>query len=113
MRGDVLYATKGHIVFEGEEMVQIAHIHDAKTKEQAMKERNDFCDTLDFAIEKIERENDMDCSEHRKRHQKLHKALDELLADFLTHTGKLPSKTSTLELAAWSNKQTIKPTEKI
>ena len=56
MRGDILYTTKGHIVFEGEEMVQIAHIHEAETTEQALKERNDFCDTLDDAIEKIQQE---------------------------------------------------------
>ena len=51
--------------------------------------------------------------EHRERHRELHKAFDELLADFLTHTEKLPSKTSVLELMTWSNEQTVEPTEKL
>jgi len=49
--------------------------------------------------------------EHKEHHKRLHKAFDELLADFLRHTRKFPSKTSTLELAKWANEQTIEPTE--
>lgn len=45
--------------------------------------------------------------EHRKRHVQLHKALDELVADFIGHNATaLPSKTTILELMQWSNKQT-------
>ncbi len=47
--------------------------------------------------------------EHIKRHQELHLMLDELLADFINHTDKLPSKTSLLELVEWSHKQTMNP----
>jgi hypothetical protein len=50
--------------------------------------------------------------EHRKRHIELHNALDELIADFITHTDILPSKTTLTELMEWSNRQTIDPTEK-
>ena len=50
--------------------------------------------------------------EHRKRHIELHKAFDELLADFITQTENLPSKTSVFELVHWSHQQTIEPTEK-
>jgi len=47
--------------------------------------------------------------EHIERHEELHRMLDELIADFIQHTGKLPSQTSILELMEWSHRQTIKP----
>lgn len=43
--------------------------------------------------------------EHRKRHEELHKYLDELVADFIDKTGKLPSKTTIFELMLWSSNQ--------
>jgi hypothetical protein len=43
---------------------------------------------------------------HRKRHARLHKMLDELIADFIDETQALPSKTTLLELLKWSYKQT-------
>jgi hypothetical protein len=49
--------------------------------------------------------------EHKARHQEIHKLFDELVADFITHTGKLPSKTTVLELIDWSYKQTQQPEE--
>ena len=49
--------------------------------------------------------------EHKKRHEELHKNLDELVADFINHTKKLPSKSTVMELMEWSFKQTVKPTE--
>lgn len=49
--------------------------------------------------------------EHRKRHEVLHQEFDKLLADFITHTGSLPSKTSIMELVRWSFQQTQNPTE--
>ena len=48
---------------------------------------------------------------HKEMHEELHNSLDELLADFITHTGKVPSKTTVLELLEWSHEQTFKPTE--
>ncbi len=48
---------------------------------------------------------------HKKRHKELHRNLDELSADFIKHTGKLPSKVTVLELMGWSFEQTVKPTE--
>lgn len=50
--------------------------------------------------------------EHKKRHIELHKAFDELLADYLQTTGKLPYHSSLRELMEWSYSQTVKPTEK-
>jgi len=50
--------------------------------------------------------------QHRERHIFLHKMLDELLADFIEHTGKHPSKTTLYELMEWSNEQVANPTEK-
>lgn len=53
----------------------------------------------------------MEKAEHIAIHKELHNCLDELIADFITHTGRLPSKTSVMELMAWSHEQTINPTE--
>jgi len=51
--------------------------------------------------------------EHIRRHQELHKYLDELVADMLMHKpGMLPSKTTVMELMEWSYSQTQNPTEK-
>lgn len=53
----------------------------------------------------------IDDDEHRARHVALHRAFDELLADFLAHhPDALPSETSVLELVQWSAEQVIKPT---
>jgi len=49
--------------------------------------------------------------EHIQRHKDLHKSLDELVADLIRHTEKLPSKTTIHELMQWSNSQTEDPTE--
>lgn len=49
--------------------------------------------------------------EHKARHVELHKKLDELLADFIGHTGKTPSHTTIMELLTWSFEQTNQPTE--
>ena len=47
--------------------------------------------------------------EHIEKHKILHKHLHELIADFINHTGRLPSQATILELMKWSNQQTIKP----
>lgn len=49
--------------------------------------------------------------QHKARHEFLHKYLDELLADFIKHTGNFLQKTSLRELMEWSHAQTIKPDE--
>jgi len=48
--------------------------------------------------------------EHRKIHIDLHHNLDQLVADCMSHTGLLPSKSSIMDLMEWSYKQTIEPT---
>ena len=53
----------------------------------------------------------MDKEEHRKRHVVLHKELDELLADFIEHTKKLPSRTTIMDFISWSYEQTLNPSE--
>lgn len=53
----------------------------------------------------------METEQHKKRHEELHKCLDELVADFIGQTGKLPSKTTVLELMEWSAQQTKEPTD--
>ena len=47
---------------------------------------------------------------HRKRHVRLHYCLDELVADWVTHTDGLPSKNTVLDLIKWSHVQTEDPT---
>ena len=47
---------------------------------------------------------------HRNRHILLHRHLDEVLADFMNTTHKLPSDTTVTELVEWSHKETINPT---
>jgi hypothetical protein len=50
---------------------------------------------------------------HRKRHEELHKHLDELVADMIIQCpGTLPSKTTILELMQWSHQQTVEPNNK-
>lgn len=46
--------------------------------------------------------------EHLERHKILHKNLDELVADFIGHTERLPSKTTLFEFMEWAYQQTIK-----
>jgi len=46
-------------------------------------------------------------NDHTMRHKLLHERLDELVADFLTATGKRPSQATVLEMITWSHEQTI------
>ena len=48
----------------------------------------------------------MNTKEHILRHKLLHRKLDELIADFILHTNKLPSQTKLTELMSWSFEQT-------
>jgi len=50
--------------------------------------------------------------EHKKRHIELHSKLDELVADWITHTGNYSSKSTVFDLIEWSFKQCSEPTEK-
>lgn len=54
----------------------------------------------------------MNEEEHKKIHELLHKKLDELIADFIYITKKLPSNTTLMEFLKWSHEQTINPTIK-
>ncbi|HSZ58639.1 MAG TPA: hypothetical protein VK797_23425 [Tepidisphaeraceae bacterium] len=52
----------------------------------------------------------MTLQEHKDRHKFLHKALDELAADYLIHQrDKGLSDTSVLDLIEWSSEQTRDP----
>ena len=53
----------------------------------------------------------MNKEEHIEHHKKLHASLDELSADHIRHTNKVPSETTLMELMKWSHEQTINPTE--
>jgi hypothetical protein len=47
--------------------------------------------------------------DHIKRYTELHKSLDELVADWITHTRGLPSKSSIFDLMMWSSQQCDNP----
>ena len=49
--------------------------------------------------------------EHIARHKELHTMLDKLVADMISHSKMLLSRTTVLELMEWSYKQTINPKE--
>jgi len=49
---------------------------------------------------------------HKNEHIRLHKNLDTLLADFITHTGKHLLTTNLMEFLRWSFGETLNPTEK-
>ena len=53
----------------------------------------------------------MNEEEHKERHIKLHDSLDELVADLISHTEKLPSETTVMELISWSAGQKDNPTK--
>ena len=52
----------------------------------------------------------METQIHKKKHEELHKMLDQLVADWIWHTKKMPSEASILDLVAWSFEQTKNPT---
>ena len=47
---------------------------------------------------------------HIEIHKNLHRNLDELVADFIAHTNKLPSETTIMELMTWAFEQIKNPT---
>jgi len=55
--------------------------------------------------------NEAQPTNHKERHIILHQHLDELIADFIGHTKKLPSETTVVELMKWSNEQQTNPDE--
>lgn len=50
--------------------------------------------------------------QHRYRHVELHRAFDELLADWICETESLPSKSTVMDLFNWSHEQTEHPSDK-
>jgi hypothetical protein len=53
----------------------------------------------------------MSNSQHIERHKELHKAFDELLADYLLYSKKVPGEIPVFELMKWSYQQTLEPQE--
>lgn len=49
--------------------------------------------------------------QHTERHRFLHRCLDELIADWIGHTRKLPHKSSVRQLMEWSYQQSLDATE--
>ncbi len=53
----------------------------------------------------------METIEHTEKHTQLHAGLDELVADFITCTGRRLLNVTIMELIRWSFGQTVEPTE--
>ena len=53
----------------------------------------------------------MEREKHIERHKELHKAVDELLADYITHVPSASIDDSIYTLVKWSYEQTKNPTE--
>lgn len=72
-------------------------------------------DELEWIVESYKPKNKMKPAEHKKRHIELHKALDELFADFIIHYPNEIHFTQMpiIKLLEWSYQQTLEPTEKI
>lgn len=49
--------------------------------------------------------------EHIEYHKRLHKELDILIADWISHTTGLPSRNTVHDLMSWSYQQTLEPSE--
>lgn len=56
------------------------------------------------------RRQKLTANEHETRHETLHRALDELIADWMRHTDRRPSTSSVLDLMIWSSEQMASPT---
>ena len=52
----------------------------------------------------------MNTEEHKARHKMLQEFLGELVADFIRHTDRLPSRTTIMELMRWAAEQAENPT---
>lgn len=52
----------------------------------------------------------MTLDEHIARHKELHRSLDELIADFITHNNCNLSNTTLMDFMEWSYLQTKSPT---
>ncbi len=50
-----------------------------------------------------------DLESHKQRHEQLHRMLDELVADWITHTNGRPSGSTVMDLIEWSHIQTKLP----
>lgn len=48
--------------------------------------------------------------EHKNNHIELHNKLDELVADYISHSQKTLTNTSVLDLMIWSYSQVLNPT---
>lgn len=48
--------------------------------------------------------------EHKARHVALHRSLDELVADWIRHTGRSLVIASVMDLMTWSAHETVSPT---
>lgn len=62
-----------------------------------------------FGSEKVTGE-DTEVQIHRERHVLLHRMLDELMADYISKTGRRLGNSTLLDLMDWSHSQTISPT---
>lgn len=92
----------------------LLHIRNLVTRSDVVK-KGEHRDAAIAFLSRVDRlsSSPVTLEEHRLRHVELHSAVDELIADFLTHNnGSLLSNTTLLDLIRWSHAQTLEPTEK-
>jgi|GEM_PF-1969315 len=58
----------------------------------------------------MEEDNRSPEEKHKDDHIRLHKAFDELIADYIAHTHRVPSVATIMDLMKWSFSQTSNPT---
>ncbi len=69
------------------------------------------CKAHDAAVRTREAESHgLTNHEHRERHVELHRALDELMADWFRHVPSAGIYREVIDLATWSNEQQKNPT---
>lgn len=61
-------------------------------------------------MDNLDEDSKIEKEKHKKQHLELHAKLDELLADWISHTKSMPSKSTVFELLEWSYEQTLSPT---
>lgn len=80
----------------------LSHVPDSHIMQQTLALAEDYTGN---------RDHDKESPDHKERHILLHKMLDELASDYISHTEKLLRETTVLELLQWSYQQTIEPNE--
>ena len=101
----------GHEPLQLRSWEELAEQYNRNQPENNPKISKEYLDKTE-AVWKFNTKETMSLEEHITRHKELHQKLDELIADYVTCTGKSLSDSSIMDLLIWSYKQIDNPTEK-